>query len=486
MPGVDRRPLAQTPKAQVLPRAADRRAESSHLPPASPIAGKPQDQKDTTRPTAPTTAENGTGPVDRDLGTGSVSVEDTPPAASTNGDSKAKVKEELDSVPHGSVLNPQGSVPSPRPENPVGTLVDFDCAMDSGSAAAPSPALQELEGLRFTQSSELQSTQSSPSVSTEAKVDLEGTLHKDHPRLSELENQELYKEIAKITNLIKSLPLTNESLPALFALKEILETRLQTPLDQQEDTVQGQQLLTPPGPEHERSKTVASTKALETVSPVAESTPAHSRNTSYSGASTSPCQPRLNAQARQFKPNANPFSTHRSPSHATSDSSVSLPRSPSSEVTAPGSESVLSNGTAIPTIANTPWPEPVRNLINNNPLVYGHLYGDHLLPGQRSILPFAVTLTYSGTANSIYAPKVPNPSTPTFLKPPPTKPIKIVDPKTLVSRVSNRASSAQSAELAKESLTLKPRDAPVPAKKPQQTSLQESIYAPRYKDPKWL
>ncbi|KAL4985375.1 hypothetical protein BDW68DRAFT_198895 [Aspergillus falconensis] len=474
--GPEQEPLIQTPKADVLAKATDRRGENSCLTLMSPNVVKLKEQKDSTQLVAFPAPEDKVESTGHDLGAGSVSTdspEETPPAASINTTDQAKT-EKLDRNPQEPVITRADSTPASRPQRAVGILVDLDSAMESGAAAAMSPALQELEGLDFTQSPGQQSSRSSPLASANRRLDFGGISHEEQQMSSELDNpkattdaedeelaEEYRREIDIICQLLERTHLSDTFFSKLTECKEELEARLRQRRDANLETPQSQQVLTPSAPKLEKPEIATPAKALAAVAPepketedvssaVVENTPTHSRHTSTSRVSAPSSLSPLNARASQFTPKSS--LEHQSLSDATFDSSISLRSIPSEVVSASQPESALSEDTAVPATVGTPLPEPQPALIPTfAPIVReasgtGQLFGDHLLPGSRYRQPGQSHLYGDlllpgrrATPTTITKPTVPEttesvlakaaalkPAPTTFSIPPPSKPVQTV------------------------------------------------------------
>lgn len=351
------------------------------------------------------------GSTNHDLGAGLVSTEspkETPPTASINTTGQAKTGEKLEPNPQEPVATPMDSTPPSRPQRVVGTLVDLDSSMESGNAAAMSPALQELEGLDFTQSLELQASQSSTLAIAKRKLDLGRLSHEKQQMPSDLDVpeattdtedeesvDEYRREIDIICQLLQQTHLSNTFLCKLTECKEELEARLRQRRDPKLGTPQNQQSLTLPAPESEKPETAALVKACKTAAPepkepqfvrpvVNDNTPTPGRNTPRSRVSIPSSPSRLNVSALQFTPNS--FFKQKSFPGATTDS-ISLEPIADEVVSATQSESASSEDTVVLVTADTPSPESQPSCISIFKSVAqeisgtGHLFGDHLLPG---------------------------------------------------------------------------------------------------------
>ncbi|KAL6236119.1 hypothetical protein BDW75DRAFT_229806 [Aspergillus navahoensis] len=533
--GSEQESLIQKPKVKVPAKATDRRVENSCLTPRSPSVVKLKEQGDSTQLTASAVPEDNGESTDHDLGTGSVSAdspEETRAAASSNTTDQEKTEEKPVLNPQGPVINPMDSTPVSRPQRAVGMLVDLDSAMDSGAAAGMSPALQELEGLDFTQTPKLQSSQSSTLASVNRKLDFGGILHEEQQMASELDNpkaathpedeelaEEYRREIDIICQLLEHTHLSDTFLSKLTECKEELEARLRQRRNPNLDSHQSQQVLTPPAPKLEKPEIAASAGPPEAVAPGPkepedffpagiESTAPHTRLTSTSRLSTPSSLSRLNARVPQYMP--------KSLSNTTSDS-VSLHPIPNEAVNASQSKSALSEDIAVPVTVDTPSPRPQPALtptltlcvreasgtghLSGDYLLPGsiyrqpeesHLYGDHLLHGGRvtpitiikptvprtaeSVLDKAAAPKPVANTFSIFPPSIqvqtalkPSPATLTISAP--SKPVKVVGPNSFVNSKANSSNSASAAVTAQASTT--------PQITQKATSMMESIYAPK-------
>ncbi|KAL5000733.1 hypothetical protein BDV10DRAFT_199958 [Aspergillus recurvatus] len=540
--GPEQESLIQKPKAYVPVKATGRSDEKSCLTPRSPNAVNPKEQKDSTQLTVSTTPEEKAKPTGHDLGAGSVSAdspEETPPTASINTTDPAKTEEKLDPNTQEAAITPMDSTPASRPQRTVGMLVDLDSAMESGAAAAMSPALQELEGLDFTQSPEPQSFQSSPRVSANMRLDFGGISHEEQQMSSGLDNakattniqdEELAEEYRRaidiICQLLEHTHLSDTFLSKLTECKEELEARLRQRRDPNLETPQSQQVLTPPAPKHEKPEIAAPAKAPEVVafepkepeavSPAAvECTPTHSRHTSTSRVSTPSSPSRLNAWAPQFAPKS--FLEHRSLSDATSDSSINLHPISNEVVSAYQSETASSEDTAVPATVDIPSQEPQHALIPTfapvvrvtagtgqlfgdhllpgnryRQLEQSHLYGDHLLPGRR-VTPTTITKqTVPGTTESVLTKATaPKPAPTNFSISPPSKPVQtapnppsatftIPPPSKPVNNVDPNSLVNSKAKSSNGASAAVSAPASTTLKVTQKaTSMMESIYAPK-------
>jgi hypothetical protein len=280
--------------------------------------------------------------------------------------------------------------------------------MEPGNAAAMSPALQELEGLDFTQSLEPQTSQSPPLASAKRKLDFGRFSHEKQQMSSDLDVpeattdtedegsvEEYRREIDIICQLLQQTHLSDTFLCKLTECKEELEARLRQRRDPKLGTPENQQSLTLPAPESEKPEIAAPVKACKAVAPelkepqvvrpvVNDYTPTHGRNTSTPRVSIPLSPSRLNVSMLQFTPKS--FSKQKSFSDATSDY-ISLGPIVDDAVSATQSESALSEDTVVLATVDTPSPESQPACISLLKSVAqeisgtGHLFGDHLLPG---------------------------------------------------------------------------------------------------------
>ncbi|KAL4763269.1 uncharacterized protein BDW70DRAFT_166255 [Aspergillus foveolatus] len=402
--GPEQKSLIQKPKAKVSAKTTDRCGKNACRTPRSPnvltISMTPEDK-----------VEDKFGPTNHDLGAGLVGTEsprETPPTASINTTGQAKTGEKLKTNPQEPVATPMDSTPASRPQRVVGTLVDLNSSMESGNAAAMSPALQELDGLDFTQSLEPQTSQSSTLAIAKSKLDFGRFSHEKQQMPSDLDvpeattntedeesADEYRREIDIICQLLQQTHLSNTFLCKLTECKEELEVRLRQRRDPKLGTPQKQQSLTLPAPGSEKPEIAAPVKACKAAAPepkepqfvrpvVNDNTPTPSRNTPTPRVSIPSTPSRLNVSAQQFTPNS--FFKQKSFSDAASDS-ISLEPIADEVVSATQSESASSEDTLVLATVDTPSPESqcsytsIFKSVAQEISGTGHLFGDHLLPG---------------------------------------------------------------------------------------------------------
>ncbi|KAL4755251.1 hypothetical protein BDW72DRAFT_211389 [Aspergillus terricola var. indicus] len=417
--GPEQESLIQKPKAKVSAKTTDRSGKNACRTPRSPNVVKPKEKKVRAQLKSSIIpedkVEDKVGSTNHDPGAGLMSTEspkETPMTASINTTGQAKTGEKLEPNPQEPVATPMDSTPASRPQRAVGTLVDLDSSMESGFAAAMSPALQELEGLDFTQSLEPQTSHAPPLASAKRKLDFRRFSHGkqmpsglDNPEATtDPEDEELVEEYRReidiICQLLQQTHLSDTFLSKMTECKEELEARLRQRRDPKLGTPQNQQFLTLPAPEPEKPEIAAPVKASKSVASepkepqvvrpvVIDNTQTHGRNTSTPGVSTPSSPPHLNARTLQLTPKS--YFKHKSLSDAAFDS-ISLQPIADEVVSATQSESALSEDKALAT-ADTPSAEAQPACISMfEPVIReisgtGHLFGDHLLPGSRKRQP---------------------------------------------------------------------------------------------------
>ncbi|KAL4740304.1 hypothetical protein BDV11DRAFT_214464 [Aspergillus similis] len=412
--GPEQESLIPKSRAKGSVKSTDRCGKNACLTPRSPNIVKPKEQEFRAQLKSSVTPEDKVGSTDHDLGAVLISTDSlkaTPPTASINTIGQAKTKEKLEPNPQGPVVTPIDSTPASRLQGAVGTLVDLDSAMESGNAAAMSPALQELEGLDFMRSLEPQTSQVPPHASAKRQLDFGKFSHEKQQMSSGLDNPEATtepqdeelveghkREIDIICQLLQQTHLSDTFLSKLTECKEELEARLRQRGESKLGAPQNQQFLTLPAPEPEKPEIAASVKASKAVAHepkepqfvrpvVIDNTPTHGRNTSTPRLNTPSSPSRLNARALQFKPKL--FERRQTLSDATSDSISLLPIADEVVNASQSLESALSKDTVVPVTADTPSPEPQPAFISMfKPVLReisgtGHLFGDHVLPGSR-------------------------------------------------------------------------------------------------------
>ncbi|KAL4819126.1 hypothetical protein BDW67DRAFT_194143 [Aspergillus spinulosporus] len=410
--GPDQESLVQRPKTNISAKTADRCGKNACLTPTSSNVVEPEEQKVRAQLTISMTPEDEVGSTNHDLDAGLMSTDsskETPPTASINTTSQVKTGEKLEPNSQEPVAASMDSTPASRPQRVAGTLVDLDSSMESGNAAAMSPALQELEGLDFTQSLEPQTFQA-PLASAKRKLDFGRYSHEkqqmsssfDVPEVTtDIGDEELVEEYRReidiICQLLQQTHLSGIFLCKLTECKEELEARLRQHHDPKLGTPWNQQFLTLPAPDREKPEIAAGVKASKAIAPepkepqivrtvVIDSTPTHGSNTSTPRVKIPSSLSRLNARALRFTPKS--FLKHRSLSDATSDS-ISLQPIADEVVGSAQSESDMSEDIVVPATADTPSPEPQLACTSMfKPVVQemsgtGHLFGGHLLPGSK-------------------------------------------------------------------------------------------------------
>ncbi|CBF77542.1 hypothetical protein AN4429.2 [Aspergillus nidulans FGSC A4] len=413
--GPEQEPLIQKSKAKVSAKTTDRCGKDACRTPRSRNIVKPKEQKVTTQLTISMTPEDKVedkfGTTNHDLGAGLVSTEsprETPPTASINTTGQAKTGEKLEPNTQESVATPMDSTPASRPQRVVGTLVDLDSPVESENAAAMSPALQELEGLDFTQSLEPEISQSSTLAVAKRRLDLGRFSHPKQQMTSDLDVleattdtedeesvDEYRREIDIVCQLLQQTHLSKTFLCKLTECKDVLEARLRQRCEPKLGKPQNQQSLTLPDPESEKAEIAAPVKACKAAAPgpkephfvrpvVNDNTPTPGDITPTPRVSIPSSPSRLNVSVLQFTPNS--CSEQKSFPDATTKS-ISLEPIADEVVSATQSKSASSEDTVVLATADTPSPESQPSCISIFKSVAqeisgtGHLLGDHLLPG---------------------------------------------------------------------------------------------------------
>ncbi|KAL4798850.1 hypothetical protein BDV19DRAFT_385932 [Aspergillus venezuelensis] len=428
-----------------------------------------------------------------------------------------------------SAANGEHTVPISRPPKAVGILLDFNCVTPDNFVAEPgrSPALEELQGLEFMQSSQSQTSISSAVSNAKRRLDFGGLLPtkrntseqevtESATEYSDEESAAEYKrEIRVICELLEPSSRSEIFVLKMIALKKELEFKLRSLVKESNPQASG----SPSPGSHELqslSRSVASltpstfdTERLETVVPAtAHETPKHSRHSSLSTPSS---QSRLRAAAPNFEPGT--LANVRTVSSATSTGSSSSFHSTVTDI---------QSDTPTPVAAKAPTPEfrtetieaqfavnvrravsgsqvPLPGKTENAPNridrpTKSHIFGDHLLPGRRVASSAPKGPGVATNPQSVLAEAAaPKPSPTTFTLPSPPRPIKITKSNTASKEKETAKDAAQKVnapqfDSAQGSLYLKPSNAaaPLASTKTLQssegpTSIMESIYAPKPK-----
>ncbi|KAL4964790.1 uncharacterized protein BDV14DRAFT_200601 [Aspergillus stella-maris] len=427
-----------------------------------------------------------------------------------------------------SAVNGEHTVPISRPSKAVGILLDFNCATTDNFVDEPgrSPALEELKGLEFMQSSQSQTSISPAASNANRRLDFGGLLPTERDsseqevtesatEYSDEEKAAQYKLVIRaICKLLELASLPDIVLRMTGAKKE-LESKLRSLV--KESNLQAPGSPSPGSPELQSvSRSVASltpssfdTEGPETVVPaIAHGTPKHSRHSSLSTPSS---QSRLRAAAPNFEPGT--LTNFRTVSSATSTGSStsfhSTVTNAQSDTPTPVAAKALAPESRTKTIkaqlaanvrqavsgSQVPLPGQSENAPKRTDRPRkSHIFGDHLLPGRR--------VTSSGPKGPGVAPypqsvlaeaAAPKPSPTTFTLPSSPRPIKITKPDTDSKERETAKNAAQKVNApqfnsAQGSLCLKPSNVAAPSapSKTQRssdrpTSMMESIYAPKPK-----
>ncbi|KAL2852816.1 hypothetical protein BJY01DRAFT_244395 [Aspergillus pseudoustus] len=294
---------------------------------------------------------------------------------------------------------------TPVPES-HGLLLDLTCATPSNFGLEPglSPALEELKGLEFTQSTEppvsniygLLSANRKLNFGEIANTEVE-PFEADNPEtcLSLIDEElaaEYRREIDIICKILEQTSLTDTFCSKLTECKVELELRLRLRRAPKSDVEHSRQFSTPKAP-------VPKGAGISDAATLPEATKPNGEPSSPP-TDTTRSQSRLNATAPQFTPQA--FTQYRSISNDTStDSLGSFQPTPSKALRQPKTESVANDEREIAVSQDNhhlPQPCPWSTWTDSTVIASGipesgHIFGDHLLPGGRRRKPLEIKRT---------------------------------------------------------------------------------------------